>query len=280
MLRMAAELPYSVQSFSDDMQKQFGQAVASAAGVDGFRVNILSITSADATRRRLLATGLLVEFEVRVPYDSTAEAILEAMTTTRINAELEKRGLAAFTAVLEAPHIHMPPRPRACGVSRLDKTSVSALYTAYAAQDPRNLSHWQGSLKHAATVENPAAIEPIRNRTAHEEYLLTCQDNVSWVDSRGMSCSDYARSLEDSDELSYDYGQTPWDNWCTDHQALPPGFRQGRHGRVAGVLCVPGPPRGAISQRQGGAHIARAVFSRSCRRRKWPAPLLSSFTTR
>ena len=67
VVRMAVQLPYTVDSFTDDVQVSFKNSVAATAGVPAYRVSINYISEAPARRRRLLTNGIVVDFSIRVP---------------------------------------------------------------------------------------------------------------------------------------------------------------------------------------------------------------------
>ena len=209
---MSAQLPYAIQDFTKDMQTKFRQAIADAADVGAFRVKILSISAAQSARR-LLDASIIVEFRVRVPPNSEAGSIIEAMAPASINTNLEIQGLMSISTVVKDAHLQQAGG--ACGTSGFNGFSVAAyLTTNFGAQPPWVDGQWNGTLKHT-TLDNPGGWGPIRNKTAHEEYLSTCQDNTSWVDSRGHNCAWYAEE-----------GVTPWDNGCTDHEDPPENYAQ------------------------------------------------------
>ena len=107
---MAVQLPYSVQSFTQQRQDQFKSAVAAAAGVELFRVTINSISESESgagTNRRLLAVSIVVDFSVRVPAaaKNNPEPLRAALTMENVNTNLASQGLAEIETVVTPAYI-------------------------------------------------------------------------------------------------------------------------------------------------------------------------------
>lgn len=98
---MTVQLPYSVQSFTQQKQDQFKLAVAAAAGLEDFRVTINSISE---------AVSIVVDFSVRVPAaaKNNPEPIRAALTMENVNTNLASQGVAAIDTVVTPAHITSP----------------------------------------------------------------------------------------------------------------------------------------------------------------------------
>ena len=108
----AFALPYSVQDFGEDLQDNLKESIAAAVSsaavrVQPFRVEILNITAAGGG---LLSDSCVVAFSIRVPGADTAKAasIVAALTLADVNAELQKRGVQAATAVVQQAQMVTP----------------------------------------------------------------------------------------------------------------------------------------------------------------------------
>ena len=125
----AFALPYSVQDFGEDLQDNLKESVAAAVSsaavrVQPFRVEILNITAAGGG---LLSDSCVVAFSIRVPGADTAKAasIVAALTLADVNAELQKRGVQAATAVVQQAQVVTPP-PATTTLSPQTSTSTPA----------------------------------------------------------------------------------------------------------------------------------------------------------
>ena len=77
-----------------------------------------------------------------------------------------------------------------------------------------NASIWSAELVNAATEEDWLNCGPVFNTTAHQEYLATCQDDDTWVDSKGDGCAAYYLGV----------GEGGQDDHCTDPADPPENY--------------------------------------------------------
>ena len=78
-----------------------------------------------------------------------------------------------------------------------------------------NASIWHAEFVNAATEEDWLNCGPVFNTTAHQEYLATCQDDDTWVDSKGDGCAAYYR---------VGVGEGGQDDHCTDPGDPPENY--------------------------------------------------------
>ena len=100
---MAVQLPYTVESFTQEQQGLFTTAVAEAADVQPFRVTINSISEAKANNRRLLAASIIVDFNIRAPPKKAdaLESISAGLSTDNLNANLASQGVQAIESIVK-----------------------------------------------------------------------------------------------------------------------------------------------------------------------------------
>ena len=104
LISMAVQLSGSAADFGQDQQDAFVDAVANAANVRPYRVEITSVADVEVSaRRRLLAAGVQVDFTIRVPGadEKLAPPILEALTMDKMQAGLAAQGLPTMIAVVK-----------------------------------------------------------------------------------------------------------------------------------------------------------------------------------
>jgi hypothetical protein len=101
---MAVELPYTVEEFDEAAQANFVDGVAESTGVASEDVTITNIEGSTA-RRRLLSTGIQVDFKIQVRAGKAPTQVAQGLSQTRLNQQLRKRGLRSVKAVLRAPQI-------------------------------------------------------------------------------------------------------------------------------------------------------------------------------
>ena len=107
-VQMIVQLPYTVHGFTSSVQDKFKAGVASVLHVNSSNVVINSIAAAaTAPQRRLLGAGVIVDFSVRVPavtgIDKSAPMQMALSEVEVINEALAREGVAAITAVVQAP---------------------------------------------------------------------------------------------------------------------------------------------------------------------------------
>ena len=99
---MAVELPYTKASFESN-KDTFREGVAAASMVTVDKVKINSVVEKTGSRRRLLASGVVVDFSVAASTSGAASVLVSRLTLSSINQELSARGLEQITAVTKAP---------------------------------------------------------------------------------------------------------------------------------------------------------------------------------
>ena len=99
---MAVELPYTKASFESN-KDTFREGVAAASMVTVDRVKINSVVEKTGSRRRLLASSVVVDFSVAASTSGAASVLVSRLTLSSINQELSGRGLEQITAVTKAP---------------------------------------------------------------------------------------------------------------------------------------------------------------------------------
>jgi hypothetical protein len=113
-------MPYSVEEFDEARREAFREAVADAANVEPYRVEIISVTQLpcgwEAPARRLLEHNCPCEllFRVRVPRgeeEERAPTILAALTVENVNTRLAERGVEPALTFMEPAHIVAPVAP-------------------------------------------------------------------------------------------------------------------------------------------------------------------------
>ncbi|MGB1591129.1 MAG: hypothetical protein ACPIOQ_00125 [Promethearchaeia archaeon] len=99
---MAVELPYTKASFESN-KDTFREGVAAASMVTVDKVKINSVVEKTGSRRRLLASSVVVDFSVAASTSGAASVLVSRLTLSSINQELSARGLEQITAVTKAP---------------------------------------------------------------------------------------------------------------------------------------------------------------------------------
>ena len=99
---MAVELPYTKASFESNKDK-FSEGVAAASMVTVDKVKINSVVEKTGSRRRLLASSVVVDFSVAASTSGAASVLVSRLTLSSINQELSARSLEQITAVTKAP---------------------------------------------------------------------------------------------------------------------------------------------------------------------------------
>jgi hypothetical protein len=88
-VKTKAELPLTVETFTETLQEEYVSTVAIVAGVSDDQVEIVSITSTGARRRLLQESGIEVETEITDDGSNSLSSIEEQLTTDNINNFLQ-----------------------------------------------------------------------------------------------------------------------------------------------------------------------------------------------
>ena len=107
-INMVVELPYTVAEFTNEVRERFKQGVAAAVGGDAIIVKINSVRAASARRvmlssRKLLSSGVDVDFSVIVPDGLDANKMAKKLTIENLNTNLEQKGIREVSAVKSDP---------------------------------------------------------------------------------------------------------------------------------------------------------------------------------
>ena len=94
---------------------------------------------------------------------------------------------------------------------------------SFGAQPPSwDASLWSAEVVNAATEEDWLNCGPVFNTTAHKEYLATCQDNDTWVDSKGDGCAYYRGEIPPH---TFTWaGRGGQNRWCTNPWDPPENY--------------------------------------------------------
>lgn len=88
-VKTKAELPLTVETFTETLQEEYVSTVAIVAGVSDDQVEIVSITPTGARRRLLQESGIEVETEITDDGSNSLSSIEEQLTTDNINNFLQ-----------------------------------------------------------------------------------------------------------------------------------------------------------------------------------------------
>jgi hypothetical protein len=115
MVRMEVELPYTLESFTAEVQAKFKQGVAQSAGSTPDKVMIHSVAASEGGRlRRALQQAGSVDVDLSVSAATLAEAsqLLNEgkLSLARLNQALDAAGVRRISAVRTAPSIEVAQR--------------------------------------------------------------------------------------------------------------------------------------------------------------------------
>ena len=106
---MVVELPYTAAEFNE-VKENFKRGVAAAVGADATIVKINKVSAASARRvmlssRKLLSSGVDVDFSVIVPDGLDADTMANELTIENLNTNLNQQGIREVSAVKSAPTV-------------------------------------------------------------------------------------------------------------------------------------------------------------------------------
>ena len=108
-INMVVELPYTAAEFNE-VKENFKRGVAAAVGADATIVKINKVSAASARRvmlssRKLLSSGVDVDFSVIVPDGLDANTMANGLTIENLNTNLEQQGIREVIAVKSGPTV-------------------------------------------------------------------------------------------------------------------------------------------------------------------------------